>query len=83
MHFDLLGIAAVITAIGVTLGTIGNVVLQIVNLTRQGQMIEAGVVRDQKLDVVHNLVNGQSEKLNEAIRSGAFAAGEKAESDRH
>jgi hypothetical protein len=46
----------------------GTVLIQGYNAWKSGR-------RDQKLAEVHNLVNSQSEKLNEAVRAGAFADG--------
>lgn len=80
---DLGGIAAIIGAIAALITVVGSFVMQVLTFARQGQLMAAGAARDGKLAEVHDLVNSQSEKLNEAIRSVAFAAGEKAESDRH
>ncbi len=54
-------IALIITATG----TIG---IQFYNAWRGGK-------RDVKIAQVHDLVNSQSERLNEAVRAGAFADG--------
>lgn len=42
-------------------------------------VVQAGVVADQKMDVLHDLTNGKSEELKAAVEKIAFRAGGDAE----
>lgn len=80
---DLGGVAAVLGGAAALITVIGGFVMQVLTFVRQGQLMASGIARDNKLAQVHDLVNSQSEKLNEAIRAVAFAEGEKTELARH
>lgn len=63
---DLQGLAALIASLVLA----GGFVLQVMTFRRQSN-------RDQKMAEVHNLVNGQSEKLNALTAKSSYAAGQK------
>jgi len=64
MTFDFQGLASLIASVT------GSIVALVV-LRRQGRI-------EKQVNSTHDLVNGQSLKLDTAIKEAAFAAGEKA-----
>lgn len=62
------GIALILGAFGVLITTVGTFVVSMVTLARQGRLVV-------QQEVIHGLVNSQSEKLNKAIEAGALARG--------
>lgn len=76
---DYQGIAILVGALTVSVTSIGGFVLTAIAVVRQGQMQQAGVARDKTLAEVHNLVNGQSKKLEELSFQAGVAQGGKDE----
>lgn len=91
-EIDYNGITGLVVAIGAVITIVGGLGMQIATFIRQGhtnaaivetkeaiagtnKAIVAAVV---KVDEMHDLVNGKSEKLMVAIEKVAFSAGEKA-----
>jgi hypothetical protein len=74
---DYQGIALVLGATGGLLTVIVGTGLQVAMFIRQGRQLRDGVARDAKITQVHDLVNGQSERLNAALISVAKSEGEK------
>jgi hypothetical protein len=68
MTTDYTGIALLITSGATGVGVLITSALQVVALIR-------GDKRDQKLDTLHAMVDGQGTKLNNAIGQAAFAQG--------
>ena len=68
---DFIGIAALVGAVTVSITSVGGFVLTALTFVRQRE-------RDAKVEIIHTLVNSQSEKLNAAIKTGALAEGFKA-----
>jgi hypothetical protein len=65
---DYTGIAALVMSGATAMGVLVTSALQVVALVR-------GDKRDQKLDTLHAMVDGQGTKLNNAIGQAAFAQG--------
>ena len=65
---DYSGIAILVASCASAFGVVVTSALQVVALFR-------GQQRDQKLDVLHSMVDGQGTKLNNAIGQAAFAQG--------
>ena len=69
---DYQGIALIIGAVGIAVPSIVTSFLAVINNIR-------GTERDRNLKVIHDLVNGQSEKLNALSEAKGFAEGGNAE----
>ena len=65
---DYQGIALVIAAVGVAVPAIISAVVSMISLNR-------GVARDTKMAQIHDLVNGQSAKLNAMSEAKGFIEG--------
>ena len=82
---DYTSVSLLIGAIAALISSVGGIVLQTMVLVRQGKnAAQAGIERQEqtvKLQEVHTLVNGQSERLQELSRRAGFSEGEKAERD--
>lgn len=74
-QIDSQGIALILGAVGLLITTVGTFIVSMVTLARQGriEVKQATLVTQQ--EVIHTLVNSQSEKLNKAIEAGALARG--------
>lgn len=71
--FDYTGVSVLIGVVASAVVSVGNFILQI-KAQKETKLARADT--SQKLEVLHNLTNSQSEKLNQAIADGSFAAGE-------
>jgi hypothetical protein len=65
---DYQGIALVIAAVGVAVPSIIAAIVSLMNLNR-------GNVRDEKMAQIHDLVNGQSLKINAMSEAKGFREG--------
>ncbi len=69
---DYQGIALIIAALGVAIPSIIGAVVSVIALNR-------GTARDTKMAQIHDLVNGQSAKLNALSEQKGFVEGGNAE----
>lgn len=65
---DYQGIAIVISSASGAVAVVAGIAIQVATFRRLARV-------EKKTDVTHDLVNGQSEKLQTAIATGAFAEG--------
>lgn len=75
---DYQGVAVLISTISAVIISLGTFAMQVVGAIQREKMKVAAKATDVKLAQVHDLVNGQSEKMAVISKAIGFADGEKA-----
>lgn len=78
---DYQGLALLLGAAGTFLSVMVSLALSIATFLRQGRMERAGRARDGRIEEVHRLVNGLSDKRNAATEKSSYAEGKLAGGD--